>query len=221
MGSRIDGDIVVLPAGGWPFIVMLLQRLVVIGAVIAEQLAECIQPARLACHQPVPEIMPALMAEMPQQGAIGFVQLAAHFFAHRVIGLAHRQCDQAIVVPDHYVLSVGLRRVLQEVERQAMLGIVRAALQQQAQPQQAVEQPVLGGFDFGPELLVAGLVQVGNGAVVAAGGAKFFGRVGRHHPVTHPLLVILAEPVGDTLGGQRAPAPIRGGVQRRNLCDIR
>ncbi len=200
---------------------MLLKRLAVIQPVIAEQAAEGIQPALLARHQPVPEIMPALVPEMAQQGAIGFAHLAAHLFAHGIVGLAHRECDQAIVMTGHHALGMAFGRVLQEIEGQAVCGIVDAVFQRQAQPQQGIEQPVLGRLQLDPELLVFGYRQVRNGAVVAAGGTKIFARLQRHHPVANPGLVVLAELVLHALGGQRDPTALRLDVQRRNLSNIR
>ena len=151
---------------------MLLQRLRIIGALVAEQGAEPAQPSAVA-HQPVPEIMAAFVTQMPQQGTIGFAHLAAHSFAHRVIGFARRQGDQAIVVAGHHACGMGLGRIGQEIEGQAALADRRRRLgSRQAPAQQGIEQPSLGLLHPRPSRQITVHRQVGRQTVMAAGSAQ-------------------------------------------------
>lgn len=71
--------------------------------------------------------MAGLMAEMAEQGAIGFVHRAARLFARRIVGLRGADGDQAFLVAGHsrHDIAVALDRILEEIEDQAALRVLR------------------------------------------------------------------------------------------------
>jgi hypothetical protein len=107
----------------------------------------------------------------------------------------------------------GRRRVgRKEIECQAVLRILRPGCQRQPQLEDGVEQPVLGDFDLLPARKIFGIIEIGNGAVVAAGRAEFIGVLGADQPVAGAVLGIGAEFVAALRFGQRVPelAPFPG-----------
>jgi hypothetical protein len=71
----------------------------------------------------------------------------------------------------------------EEVEDQAVFGILGPRPQRQSPPQQRVEQPVLAEFELAPARQFRGVGQIGDGAVVAAGAAEIVAARFIHQPV--------------------------------------
>jgi hypothetical protein len=69
-----------------------LERLAVVGAVVAEDLAGPVQPAAVA-HQPVPVPVADLVPEVAEQRAVGLAHRDAPLLAPRIVGLG-----QAMVI---------------------------------------------------------------------------------------------------------------------------
>ncbi len=125
---------------------MRLQRRNIVLPLVAERSPEGFDAVGIA-HQHVPEIVTDLMAKVAEQRAIGFAHRGADALAFRVVGFPDRERDEPVVVAGHHILAVGLRRLAQEVEGQAMRRIVGPVGQRQVQAQKRVEQPMLGGLD--------------------------------------------------------------------------
>src|SRR3954466_6017420 len=70
MHGGVHADEIFLPVGWGALAVMALERLVIILPVIAEQSPKTWQDSGVRGHQPVPEIVPDLVAKMSQQSTI-------------------------------------------------------------------------------------------------------------------------------------------------------
>ena len=80
----IGGDKTVLPVCGRSFAVMALESGGVILRIIAEQ-APAVFQAATTVDQYVPEIMPGFVAEMAEQGTVGFAHLGPLLFALYIV----------------------------------------------------------------------------------------------------------------------------------------
>ena len=129
--------------------------------------------------------MPDLVAEMAEQRAVRFVHGGAPLLALGVVGFLERERDQAVIVTGHHPRAVDLRRACQEIEHQALAAIVALSVERQIELHQCIEQPMLGDFDLPPGDDISCNAGVGDGAVVPAGRAVGFGRVGLDHPVAN------------------------------------
>ena len=74
--AGVGADEVRLPVGGRACFIVVLQGLAVVGTLITEQRAAGVQPGAVG-DQPVPVVMADLVAEMPEQGAVGFAKLGS------------------------------------------------------------------------------------------------------------------------------------------------
>ena len=197
------------PVGRRALVVVPLQRGAVVGALVAEQRAEVLEPGR-GQHQQVPVVVADLVAEVAHQRAVGLAHLGADALAHRVLGLLGIEGDDAGVVPGHHVRAA--RHVAQEIEGQAVHRVGMAAHHGQPQREQLRDQAPLGLLELAPEFVVAGHREIGNGARDAAGQAvagretvrvgreRLAGTCHRHHPVAgRGRHQVGATPVGRTL----------------------
>ncbi len=166
-------------------------------------------------------MVPDLVAEMPEQGAVGLAHLAPALLALGIVGLDERDGDDAVVVAGHHLRALVLRRVGQEVEDQPVLGILGPGLERQVPAQQAVEQPVLGEFHLAPLGEMVRVRHVGDRAVVAAGEAEGVARARRHQPVAGVVHRVGAEPARPVAGGERRPVLGPRGLQRRERPGLR
>ncbi len=187
MHAGIGADVVQRPVRARALRIVGLQAGRVVLGFIAEQGAKALQPVG-AGDQPVPVVVADLMAEMPEQRAVGLMHGLAHRFACGVVGLVEVQRDQAGVVPGHDVRAV-VRRA-QEVEHQPAFRVFADTRgQRQAECEQGRDQPALGELHLAPEFAVVRvfrIVKVGNGAVEPAGAAQQHLRLAlsdRHQPV--------------------------------------
>src|SRR5215831_13170705 len=67
---------------------------------------------------------------------------------------------------------------------------------------------MLGVFDFAPTHEIFRISEIRDDAVMATGGAKDLGLLGRHQPVADVVLGVGAEPVELALPGKRPPAAV-------------
>ena len=138
---------------------MAIQRGLVVGVGVAEQLAEPLRVVLRRVDQPVVVIVPDLVAEMAEQRAVGLVHRDPQLLAVHVVALGEVQGDHAVVVAgEHLLVLTG-----QQVERQAVLRVLVAADDRQLQLVQFDDQPalgLLGGRECGQRL---GVVVVGAG----------------------------------------------------------
>src|SRR5580704_17306566 len=118
MHGGIGADEVLLPTRGWAFAVVAFQRFLVVGALVAENLAKGVQLGAVR-NQPIPKVMPNLMAKMPQKGAIGLLLQRTLLLAVHVIRFCNVDGDQSIVVSRQDALRIAIARILQELERKA------------------------------------------------------------------------------------------------------
>ncbi len=84
---------------------MASQRLVVVGALVAEQRVKALQPGGVVADQPVPIIVAELVAEMAEQRAVVLAHLGAHLLALGGIGLGDVERDQPVVVAGQHALA--------------------------------------------------------------------------------------------------------------------
>ena len=215
MAGGVGADGPLLPVRRRAALVMQLQRLGIIGAVVAEHGAAGVQTSAVA-HQPVPHPVADLMAEMAEQGAVGLVHLRAHLLAIGIVGLADGDGDDTVIMPGQHLRSTWM--LVEEVEHQSLDGVVHPVRQCDAEPYQRVEQPVLGGLQLAPELyrLSCGTIgrgDVRNGPVVPAGATEILSAASIHQPVAGVMLGVEAEPDLAVLhGGGGKAIPI--GFQR-------
>ena len=150
---------------------MALERGGVVPGLVAERGAESLDPAAVA-HQHVPVVMPDLVAEMAEQGAVGLVHARTAPLEFGRIGFGERDRHHAVVVARHHLRPGVLRRIGQEFEGEAVLRILGPGLQRQPPAQEAVEQPVLGEFHLPPRGRHGRRSTGRDRVVVPAGAAK-------------------------------------------------
>src|SRR6188472_135640 len=109
-----------------------------------------------------------LVAEMPEQSAIGLAHGLALAFALGIVGLRHIEGNESAGVPGHdpRMRRSGSDRIGEEIKRETV-GILELGCQRQTQAQQRIEQPVLGEFNLPPMAKILGTREIGDGAVVA------------------------------------------------------
>jgi hypothetical protein len=83
--------------------------------------------------------MPDLVAKMPHQGTVRLAHLRPPALALTVVGLDQCNGDQAIVVSGENLGAARIWAVRQELECQAVLGIVDPVGERQLQTQQRIE----------------------------------------------------------------------------------
>ena len=152
-------------------------------------------------------MMADLVAEMAQQRAVGFVHAGAPIFALGIVGFAQGNGDDAIVVAGHHPLA-GLGIVGEEAEGEAMLAVLVTGMERQVQPDQGIEQALLGALNGLPAAQIGRIGQVWDGFVVPTGGAiDVAARLGRDKPVAGAVRSIGAEHEGVVGNGRRTPQP--------------
>ena len=118
---------------------MPVQRLLVVGVGIAEQLVEPRHVVAGRGDQPVEVVMPDLVAEVAQQGAVRLVHLDPQLLAVHVVALGQIDCDDPVFVAGQHLLV----RTGQQPESQAVVGILITADDRQLQLVQLGDQPRL------------------------------------------------------------------------------
>ena len=202
MAGGVGADGALLPVRRGAVLVVPFQRLRIVGALVAEQGTERIQPALVADH-PVPDPVPDLVTAMAEQGAIGLVHPVTHLLAMRVVRLVEIDGDHPVAVPGQHLGLAGDR--IEHVERQPRGRIVDPVRQRDAETDQRVEQPVLRHLEPAPQRERAVVAQFRNDVVVAAGGAEGLVAIGIDQPVAGIPCGVDAQP----------PAPGRiGGAER-------
>ena len=124
---------------------MPVQRLLVVGVRVAEQLVEPGDELGGRRDQPVVVIVPDLVAEVAQQGAVRLVHLHPQLLAVHVVTLGEIDCDDPVFVPGHHLLVCAG----QQPESQAVIGILIASDDRQLQLVQFDDQPTLGRLGAG------------------------------------------------------------------------
>src|SRR6185369_14403376 len=97
MRACVGADMPVLPARRWPLLVVTLEGGIVIHGFIAEELAEPVQP-RSPGDELIPKVMGDLVAQMPEQCAVGLAKMNPPAFALLVIGFSNVDGDRALTV---------------------------------------------------------------------------------------------------------------------------
>src|SRR4051794_21851642 len=98
-------------------------------------------------NEQVPVMMPDLVAEVTEKGAVRLAHLEPAPFALDVIGFRKRDRNNPVFMAGHDLCG---RRIGEKIEDQAMLWIFAARAQWQMPSQQRVEQPMLGGLELVP-----------------------------------------------------------------------
>ena len=151
---------------------------------------------------------------MAEQGAVGLAHRLAALLALRVVGLGQRDRDDAVLVPGHDLLALGVREVGEKAEDERLVGPAEVGRLHEPEPIEPVEEPVLGHLDLAPGEVIAGDVQFGDRLVVFAGGAKGLARAGIDQPVADIVLRVGAEAERTPLQAERGPG-VAGAVGRR------
>ena len=132
VGAGVGADKSLGPVGRRTLLVVLLQRLGIVCAFIPEQGAERFEPLAIP-DQPIPVIVPDLVAEVADQGAVGLVHGRANLLAPGVIGFFRVKGNQAAGVAGHYPLA--FLGGVQDIEGQAVLRVLLFRLNREAQVQ--------------------------------------------------------------------------------------
>ena len=112
--------------------------------------------------------MPDLVAEVPEQRAVGLVHRDPQLLAVHVVTLGQIQCDDAVVVAGDDPLQLAG----QQVERQPVLRVLVAANDRQLQVSEFDDQPPLGLLGAGERGQCCGVGVVGAGRVSSARRAQ-------------------------------------------------
>ncbi len=148
-----------LPVFGGTGVVVTLQCRAVIGALIAEHRAKRLQP-RLALYEELPVIVPALVAKVPEQGAIRFVQTHPLLFAVGIVGFRDVDRDDAIRVSSEHRPATVISTA--KLIGQAPFAVFLSRAHGAVQSHQGVHQPPLRRFQLEPGLATARHLQVRN-----------------------------------------------------------
>ena len=152
-------------------------------------------------------MMADLVAEMAQQRAVRLVHAGAPIFALGIVGFAQGNGDDAVVVAGHHPLA-GLGIVGEEAEGKAMLAVLVTCVQRQVQPDQGIEQALLGALNGLPAAQIGRIGQVWDGFVVPTGGAiDVATRLGRDQPVAGAMRGVGTKHEGVVVNGRRTPEP--------------
>jgi hypothetical protein len=140
----------------------------IVGVGVAEQRTKPRQEVRRGADKTVEVVVPDLVAQVPQQGAVGLVHRDPELLAVHIVALGQIQCDHAVVVAGDDRLQLAG----QQVERQAVLRVVVAANDRPLQVNEFDHQPPLGLLGRGERGQRCGVGVVGAGAGQAARRAQ-------------------------------------------------
>ena len=223
MHGGVGADVRLRPVRRRALLVVTLHGLVVVLAVVTEQLAERLEGTAIP-DQPVPVVVADLVTQMAEHRAIGLAHLLAHVLAERGIRLGDVQRDDAFVVPGHDGLAV---RALQEMKCHALARPFLARRQRQLELVQRVEQAALRGLDARPGGKVVSVREVGRDFREAARVAELLLALRGHEPVAGVVVAaVLALPVvTQTLVGEehfvdRALRGARLALKRHDLREL-
>ena len=94
-------------------------------------------------------------------------------------------------MPGHDFGAAG--NLVEEVEHETLVRVVSAVRQPDPEPDQRVEQPVLGDFQLRPPLPRAGGGKVRDDAIVPASNAHLFRALGIDQPIADAMRIVGAE----------------------------
>ena len=134
--------------------------------------------------------MPALVAQMSEQGAIALVELLALALSLDGVGFVNGNRNDTV--------QVARQGITDEIEGQPSHA-VGAAVQGQAETQKRVDKHLLGLLELGPCTEISGLGEVWNGPVELAGPAAVARAVGGNEPVADAVGGVSAEADGHAL----------------------
>lgn len=115
---------------------MLFQRLAVILPFIAEQVAKGRHRFTViagAAYQPLPIVMPDLMAKMSEQCSVWLMHLYTNALTLGIVGFHQIDRDQPIVMSGDDARCCRVWRIGEEIESQALLGILVAVFMRQVE----------------------------------------------------------------------------------------
>jgi hypothetical protein len=200
-----------LPVGWRALSIVTLQAGGIVLAIIAKHGATSIELTAVP-DKNIPKVMTDLMPEMAERRAVRFGQFRPASLALDAIGLRKGDRDEAILMAGHDLRSCGRGRVGQEFKGQPVVGIFSAGFQRQLPTEQAVEQTMLGEFEFAPCRKSCWGRDVCDRAVVSACDAKVFLRARWRQPVAGVMRRIRAEAAGGAVSGQGRPVLIACGL---------
>ena len=139
MHRRVAGDVVLLPARRRTLGVVAVDGRLVVGGLVAEQLAHPRAGVVVGDEQRL-VVVTDLVAEVAEQGAVRLGHLDAHALTVGVVALGEVERDHPVDVTDGDVLGDAG----QQVERQAVVGVVVAGDDRQPEGVELDDQPALG-----------------------------------------------------------------------------
>src|SRR5215475_10890617 len=135
-------------------------------------------------------MMPYLMTEVTEERAIRFTHIVSAAFALDIIGFGERNCDDAVLMPGHDLLS---GHVSEKVEDQPVLRVFCASSQRQAPAQERIKQSVLRDLKLPPQPDIVRYREVRHGTVVTAGNTIPARLAVGHQPIADILVGVSAE----------------------------
>jgi hypothetical protein len=190
---RIGRDVASRPVARRTVPMMPAQGLAVVETFVPEDRAKGLL-FPFVRKQAVPEVMPGLVAEVAQQGAVDLAHIETHPLAHGIIGLRDVDRDDPPLMSGEDS-PVGGKVVVQfgeEPKGEAPRGIVLLSGKRQPQVEEGVEEASFRRFHLGPQDAVSVHREIGDDLVEAAGEAVVLARFRRHHPVAHILGDVVA-----------------------------
>ena len=122
MHGRIRADEALFPIRGRSLVIVPVECLLVVRALISEELSERIQLLCL-CNQTIPIIVTYLVSEVSEQGAIRLMLPRALLLAFDVVRFGDVDGDQSVVMAREDSTRITVSRVLEKFERQSRLGL--------------------------------------------------------------------------------------------------
>ena len=163
MGAGVGADEALLPVGGRGALVVRLERLGVVGALVAEDAPELLERRR-ARDQPIPVVVAALVAHVPEQRPIRLVERRPPLLALGIVGFGDVDGDDAVGVAGQH-RRPAVRRSRRGTRRPARRRDLRPGCGPAGRARASVKtQPALGDLEAIPRELDARLGEIGDHA---------------------------------------------------------
>ncbi len=172
MGGCVGGNVVLPPVLWGTMKVMTLKSRCIVNAVVAKDIkegqAERMPPVQSG-KDPLPDVMTAFMAKMPQQRATCLTQHLTVDLTPGVIGFLQAKGDNPAKITGG---QTGITAGADDVIGKTVLGIFSKSGKRDAQTEKRAEMESLGSFRDTPISAVWRVTEVRNGAIQTAGGAE-------------------------------------------------
>ena len=184
------------PVGGRALLVVALLRLRVVQRVVAEERAERFEPVAVP-DQPIPVVVPDLVAEVTENRAIGFTHLLTGLLPKGVSRLRDVDSDQPVTVTGEHRL---FRRARLERKRQAAGR--RSRLDRKSECRETVDETPLCRFEPNPCQTRLGGLEVRDHVVERARLTERAVILRRDRPVAGVVFLVVAAQANALSGGR-------------------